>query len=77
MVPQPQINACIERLHELTVNLGKVVNTQRHGAGLLLPREHRQYLNALQSGLAELDAARVVLVGVVKRMEKESDRRGQ
>jgi hypothetical protein len=31
--------------------------------GLLLPQERRLYLGGLQGGLAELDAARVVLAG--------------
>jgi hypothetical protein len=33
--------------------------------------ERKLYLDGLQDGLAGLDAARVVLAGVVKRMEKE------
>jgi hypothetical protein len=69
MIGLPQIKARTERLHELTINLGKEVVAQRHAEGLLLPLERRQYLNGLQTGLAELDAAHVVLAGVVKRME--------
>jgi hypothetical protein len=34
-----------------------------------LLRERRQYLTAIQEALAGADQARVVLVGVVKRME--------
>ena len=69
MIQLPQIKARIARLHELTVNLGKEVTTQKAQEGLLLPLERRQYLDGLQNALAELDAARVVLAGVVKRME--------
>jgi hypothetical protein len=69
MIQQPQIKVRIERLHELTVNLGKEVVAQRDPEGLLLPLERCKYLNGLHSGLAGLDAARVVLEGVVKKME--------
>jgi hypothetical protein len=65
----PQIKARIDRLRELTENLGKEVAAQKAHKDLLLPLERRQYLDALQTALAELDAARVVLVGVVIRME--------
>src|ERR1700682_5926961 len=69
MIQLPHINARIARLHELTINFGKEVVAQRDAEGVLLPQERRQYLNGLQTGLAELDAARVVLVVVVKRRE--------
>jgi hypothetical protein len=36
---------------------------------LLLSRERKQYLAAVQDALAGADTARVVLAGVVKRME--------
>jgi hypothetical protein len=39
----------IERLHELTVNLGKEVVAQRDAEGLLLPLERRQYLDACKA----------------------------
>jgi hypothetical protein len=69
MIQLPHIQARIVRLHGLTIGLGKEVVAQRDAEGLLLPQERRQYLDALQNSLAELDAARVVLVGVVKRLE--------
>jgi hypothetical protein len=69
------IKARIERLHQLTINLGKEIVAQRDAEGLLLPLERRRYLDGLQDGLAALDAARVVLVGVVGRMENPSSRR--
>jgi hypothetical protein len=40
----PHIKARVERLRELTVNLGKEVVAQRDAEGLLLPLERRQYL---------------------------------
>jgi hypothetical protein len=43
MIQEPQIKARIERLHELTVNIGKEVNAQRHAEGLLLPQKRRQF----------------------------------
>lgn len=69
MIQLPHIKARIDRLQELTVNIGKEVVAQRDAEGLLLPLERKLYLARLQDGLAGLDAARVVLVGVVKRME--------
>ena len=39
----------------------------------LLPLERGQYLAGIQAGLAGLDAARVVLAGVMKRMERARD----
>ena len=68
MIQLPQIKARIERLRELTVNLGKEVTAQKAVEGLLLPLERRQYLDGQQGGLAELDEA-PVLAGVVKRLE--------
>jgi hypothetical protein len=68
----PHLKARIVRLHQLTVNLGKEVNAQRHAEGLLSHQERRRYLDGLQSGLAGLDEARVVLIGAVKRLEASS-----
>jgi hypothetical protein len=65
----PHLKARIERLHQLALNLGKEVVAQRHAEGLLLPLERRRYLDGLLDGIEGLDAARVVLAGVVKRME--------
>jgi hypothetical protein len=69
MIQLPHIKARVVRLHQLTVNVGKEIVDQRHAEGLLLPLERRQYLDGLQDGLAGLDAARVVLAGVVKGLE--------
>jgi hypothetical protein len=48
--------------------LAKEVGLQRGAEDVLLFRERRQYLRAVQGALAGAEAARVVLEGVVKRM---------
>jgi hypothetical protein len=45
------------------------VALQLRAEGVLLFGERRQYLKAIQDALAGAEAARVVLAGVVKRME--------
>jgi hypothetical protein len=50
-------------------NLGKEITAQRHAEGLLLPQERRLYLGGFARRPAGLDAARVVLAGVVKSLE--------
>jgi hypothetical protein len=69
MLELSHIKARVVRLRELTVNLAKEVDAQRRAEGPLSPQERRQYLDGLQSGLAGLDDARVVLAGAVKRLE--------
>ena len=59
----------IERLDQLARGLAKEVGLQRGAEDVLLFRERRQYLRAVQEALAGADAARVVLEGVVRRME--------
>ena len=59
----------IERLDRLARGLAKEVGLQRGAEGVLLSRERRQYLRAVQEALAGADAARVVLEGVVRRMK--------
>jgi hypothetical protein len=49
--------------------LAEEVRLQRGAEGVLLFRERRQYLRAVQDALAGAEAARVVLEGVVRRME--------
>jgi hypothetical protein len=63
------LKARIARLDQLARGLAKEVGLQRGAEDVLLFRERRQYLRAVQEALAGADAARVVLVGVVKRME--------
>jgi hypothetical protein len=62
------LKARIGRLDQLVRGLAKEVGLQRGAETVLLFRERRQYLRAVQEALAGADAARVVLVGVVKRM---------
>jgi hypothetical protein len=45
------------------------VGQQKGAEDVLLFRERRQYLRAIQDALAGAEAARVVLAGVVRRME--------
>jgi hypothetical protein len=65
------IKARIEGLDGLARGLAKEVGLQRGAEDGLLFRERRQYLQAIQEALAGADAARVVLEGVVKRMERD------
>jgi hypothetical protein len=64
----PDIKARIVRLDRLARGLAKEVGTQRGAEDVLLFRERRQYLRAIQEALAGAEAARVVLEGVVRRM---------
>jgi hypothetical protein len=63
------LKARIERLDRLARGLAREVELQRGAEDALLFRERKQYLAAVQDALAGADAARVVLAGVVKRME--------
>jgi hypothetical protein len=63
------LKARIARLEGLAEGLAKEVGLQRGDDGVLLAREWRQYLRAIRDALAGADAARVVLAGVVKRLE--------
>jgi hypothetical protein len=62
------LKARIGRLDRLARGLAKEVELQRGAEDVLLFRERKQYLAAVQDALAGADAARVVLEGVVKRM---------
>ena len=62
------IKARIARLDQLARGLAKEVGLQRGADDVLLFRERRQYLQAIQDALAGAEAARVVLEGVGKRM---------
>jgi hypothetical protein len=66
----PDLNARIVRLDRLAWGLAKEVGLQRGAEDVLLFRERKQYLRAIQDALAGAEAARVVLEGVVKRMER-------
>ena len=63
--------ARIERLNQIARGLSREVGLQRGAEDVLLFRERRQYLRAVQEALAGADAARVVLEGVVKRMQRD------
>ena len=69
MIQLPHIQARVVRLRQLAEGIGREVTAQKAGDRLLLPQERRQYLDGMQDALAGLDEARVVLAGVVKRME--------
>jgi hypothetical protein len=60
----------IARLEQLERGLAREVEQQREAEDLLLFRERKQYLAAVQDALAGAEAARVVLAGVVKRTER-------
>jgi hypothetical protein len=62
------LTARIARLEELAKGLAKEVGLQRGDDGVLLARERKQYLAAVQQALAGADAARYVLANVVKRL---------
>ena len=55
------IKARVARLERLTRGLAKEAGMQRRAEDVLLFRERRQYLRAIQEALAGADAARVVL----------------
>jgi hypothetical protein len=71
MIQLPHIKARIIRLRELTEGLGREVRSWQGRESPLLPVEQRQYLGRLQTGLTELDAARVVLAAVMRRVERQ------
>jgi hypothetical protein len=62
------IKARIARLDQLARGLAREVGLQKGAEDVLLFRERREYLRAVQEALAGADAARVVLERVVKRM---------
>jgi hypothetical protein len=59
----------IERLERLAKGLAREVELQRGAEDVLLVGERKQYLTGIQDALAGAEAARVVLAGVVKRLE--------
>lgn len=63
------IEGRIARLARLERGFAAELAQQRAAAGVLVFAERRQYLRAIQDALAGSEAARVVLVGVVKRLE--------
>jgi hypothetical protein len=63
------IRGRIERLGRLGQGLAREVDLQRGAEDLLLFRERKQYLGGIQDALAGAEAARVVLAGVVRRLD--------
>jgi hypothetical protein len=70
MLQLPQIKARIDRLRELARGLGQEATAQKDGDRLLLPLERHHYFVCMTNALSELEKARVVLMNVVKRLEK-------
>jgi hypothetical protein len=64
----------IERLRKLVEGLATELAIQAGHPGVLLDREHREYLAAVQQTIAGADDARVVLARVVKRLEAQPTR---
>jgi hypothetical protein len=64
------LKARVERLRGLETGFAREIALQRDDE-LLLFRERKQYLTAIHEALAGAEAARVVLAGVVKRMERD------
>jgi hypothetical protein len=62
------IKARIERLDRLAQGLAREAELQRGAEDVLLFRERKQDLAAVQDALAGTDAARVMLEGAVRRM---------
>ena len=69
MIQLPHIKARILRLQELTNGLAREATAWKNGEDPLLYLERKQYLNAMLNALAGLEEARVVLAGVVGRLE--------
>jgi hypothetical protein len=65
------LKARIARLGRLERGFAREVALQRGAEDQLLFRERKPYLKAIQDALAGAEAARVVLAGVVKRMEQD------
>jgi hypothetical protein len=64
------LKARIVRLGRLERGFAREIGLQRGAEDELLFRERRQYLTAIQDALAGAEEARVVLAGVVKRLER-------
>ena len=63
------LQARIERLEKLARGLAKEVGLWRGCNAPLLYRERKAYLGAVQDALAGVEKARVVLAGLVRRIE--------
>jgi hypothetical protein len=65
------LKARIARLERLERGFAREIGLQRGAEDELLFRERKLYLTTIQDALAGAEAARVVLVGVVKRLERD------
>jgi hypothetical protein len=65
------LKARIVRLERLERGFAREVALQREAEDQLLFRERKLYLKAIQDALAGAEEARVVLAGVVKRLERD------
>jgi hypothetical protein len=65
-----EIKRHIERLEKLARGFSVEVGRWKGAADPLLYRERKAYLGAVQDALAGVEAAPVVLAGVVRRMER-------
>jgi hypothetical protein len=64
-----EIKGRIERLDKLARGFSLEVGRWKGAAGPLLYRERKTYLGAVQDTLAGVEAVRVVLAGVLRRIE--------
>jgi hypothetical protein len=64
------------RLDELARGLAKEITMWKDCNDPLLYLERKAYLNAIQDALAGIEAARVLLVRVRQRLEKNGERPG-
>jgi len=68
MITLADLTARVHRLEQLTRGLAKEVVLWKKCADPLLFLERKAYLDAIQSGLASLDGARVVLAQARQRL---------
>jgi hypothetical protein len=59
----------VARLERLSMGLSREVVLQRGAQDILLYRERKQYLGAINDALAGVEAARVTLARAVRRLE--------
>jgi hypothetical protein len=69
MLQLHDFKARIARLNDLTMVLAKQATAWKKGEDPLLYLERKQHLNTMLNALVGLEEARVVLAGVVGRLE--------
>jgi hypothetical protein len=70
MIRLPQIKVRTDRLRNLARSLGQEATAQKNDDRLLAPLERHRYVVCMTNDMAKLEKARVVLMNVVKRLEK-------